>query len=97
VLAHFLFGAAIALAARSSARIIVPSLSARDDLIAALRVAPEKLAVTPLAPDARFGPIGKPEQERVRAKYSLPDHYLLYVGINKLHKNLATLMDAYHR
>lgn len=96
-LARFFFRAAIALATRSSARIILPSISARDDLGATLGVAPSKLAVTPLAADARFRPMGKSDQERVRTKYALPEKYILYVGINKPHKNLETLIAAWER
>jgi len=95
--ARLFFRLAIMLAVQTSRRIIVPSLSARDDLAATLGVAREKPAVIPLAADARFRPMGAPERERVRAKYSLPDKYILYVGINKPHKNLETLVAAWER
>lgn len=95
--ARLLFRFAIALAVLTSKRIIVPSISARDDLVAVLGVTRGKLAVTPLAADARFKPMGASERERVCAKYSLPEKYVLYVGINKPHKNLDTLAVAWER
>jgi alpha-1,3-rhamnosyl/mannosyltransferase len=49
----------------------------------------------PLAADARFSPQSDASIARVREKYALPARYGLYVGINKPHKNLATLMEAW--
>ncbi len=91
------FRYAVSLAARTSKRVIVPSETVRDDLAATLHVKGKKLAVIPLAADARFKPIDEPEAARVREKHGLPEKYLLYVGINKPHKNLKTLIDAWGR
>jgi alpha-1,3-rhamnosyl/mannosyltransferase len=85
------------LAAKTSARVIVPSHATRDDLIAHLRVPREKIVVIPLAADARLAPQSAAEIARVREKYALPERFVLYVGINKPHKNLATLLDAWAR
>ncbi len=93
--ARILFRVAMALAVRTSARVIVPSAATRDDLVTILGVAREKIAVIPLAADARFTPQARAETARVREKYGLPARYALYVGINKPHKNLQTLMDAW--
>ncbi len=95
--ARWFFRWAAWLAAKTSARVIVPSRATRDDLIARLRVPREKIAVIPLAADARFAPQSAAEIARVREKYALAERFVLYVGINKPHKNLATLLDAWAR
>jgi alpha-1,3-rhamnosyl/mannosyltransferase len=95
--ARWFFRWAAWLAAKTSARVIVPSHATRDDLIAHLRVPREKIVVIPLAADARLAPQSAAEIARVREKYALPERFVLYVGINKPHKNLATLLDAWAR
>lgn len=95
--ARFFFRWAAWLAARTAVRVIVPSVATRDHLIAHLRVPREKIAVIPLAADARFAPQSDAAIARVRDKYALPACYVLYVGSNKPHKNLTTLMDAWAR
>jgi len=49
----------------------------------------------PLAADHCFCPQPLAEVERVRRKYTLPKGYILYIGINKPHKNLKTLIGAW--
>ncbi len=95
--ARLAFRAANWLAARTAARIIAPSAATRDDLIVILRVPRAKIAVVPLAADARFTPQPENEITRVREKYALPREYALSVGINKPHKNIATLVRAWRR
>ena len=95
--ARLMFRLAVTLAARTATQILVPSNATRDDLIAFLRVPREKIAVTPLAADARFTPQLESEITRVREKYSLPARFILSVGINKPHKNHATLIEAWQR
>jgi alpha-1,3-rhamnosyl/mannosyltransferase len=89
------FRCAMWLAAKTATRVMVPSNATRDDLIGRLRLPREKIAVVPLAADARFSPQSDASIARVREKYALPARYGLYVGINKPHKNLATLMEAW--
>ncbi|MBI4789826.1 MAG: glycosyltransferase family 4 protein [Chloroflexi bacterium] len=95
--ARLFFRWAVRLAARTAARIIVPSASTCNDLHVRLGVPREKIAVIPLAADERFAPQPSAEIARVREKYALPSDYCLYVGINKPHKNLATLIAAWQR
>ena len=92
--ARQLFRVAATLATRTAARVMAPSQATRDDLIARLGVPREKIVVTPLAADARFAPQPQTGIERVREKYQLPAQYILSVGVNKPHKNLATLVSA---
>jgi alpha-1,3-rhamnosyl/mannosyltransferase len=78
-------------------RIITPSCSTRRDLVGCYRVRPERIAVVPYAPDPCFQPATAAEVARVRERYGLSEDYLLYVGINKPHKNLRRLVEAYAR
>ena len=93
--ARLLFRIAMRLALRSARHIIAISEAARRDLIADFGVDPARVTAIPLAPDPRFRPQSQAEIRRVRDKYGLPDSFLLYLGINKPHKNLVRLMDAY--
>ncbi len=94
-LARLFFRLTVSLAARTATRIIAPSMATRDDLVTLLGVPREKVAVIPLAADACFAPQSPAEVARVRAKYALSDEYVLSVGINKPHKNLAALIAAW--
>jgi len=93
--ARFFYRWAVTLAARTASQIIVASISARNDLIALLKIPVEKITVVPLAADAQFKPQPSSEINRVREKYSLPEQYGLTVGINKPHKNLELLIQAW--
>jgi glycosyltransferase involved in cell wall biosynthesis len=70
--ARFFFRWAVWLAAKTATRVIVPSAATRDDLIARLRVPRAKIAVVPLAADARFAPQSDAAIARMREKYALP-------------------------
>jgi glycosyltransferase involved in cell wall biosynthesis len=93
--ARFLFRLAVSLAARTSARIITPSAATKEDLSSVLGVPRDKTQVIPLAADARFAPQTESEKARVREHYDLPREYVLSVGINKPHKNIPALLDAW--
>jgi glycosyltransferase involved in cell wall biosynthesis len=95
--ARLFFRCAVWLATKTAARVIVPSCATRNDLIEQLHVPPEKIVVVPLAADAHFTPQADATIARAREKSALPTRYVLYVGINKPHKNLAALMAAWQR
>jgi glycosyltransferase involved in cell wall biosynthesis len=92
---RFFFRWATWLAAKTATRVIVPSAATRDDLIARLCVPRAKIVVAPLAADVRFVLQTDAAIVRMREKYALPTRYVLYVGINKPHKNLAALIEAW--
>ncbi len=92
--ARLLFRALATLAARTATRVIVPSFATRADLITRLGVPREKISVISLAADARFAPQPAHVVAEMRTRYGLPDEYVLYLGSNKPHKNLATLIAA---
>ncbi len=95
--ARLFFRLAVSLAARTAARIIAPSAATRAALVTLLGAPREKIDVIPLAADAQFAPRSSTEVARVRAKYGLAGEYVLSVGINKPHKNLTTLIEAWAR
>ena len=95
--ARLFFRLAAAFALRASDHVVAISDAARSDLLKYFSLPASKVSVTPLAASARYRPQPATEVGRVREKYRLPDQFLLYLGINKPHKNLPALIDAYAR
>lgn len=93
--ARLIFRAAMRLALRAAQHVIAISEASRRDLLAAFSVAPARVTTTPLAPDPRFLPQPAAVIDELRARYALPARFVLYLGINKPHKNLVTLLHAY--
>lgn len=88
--ARLLFRFTHGLAVKSADALISISNATQRDLIHFHN--PQKpLHVTPLAPAPRFQPT---DPTTVRAKFDLPESYLLYFGSNKPHKNITTLIEA---
>ncbi len=85
------------LALHAARQAIAVSESTRRDLIGRFHVDPHRVTVIPHAADERFRPQPASVVRRVRQAYNLPEHFILYVGINKPHKNLPRLADAYAR
>lgn len=85
-------------AARVARPVLVPTRSTRTDVITLAGAAPERVAVTPYAADAAFAvapPL--PYLAQLRARWSLPEHFLLAVGTLEPRKNLVTLFAALER
>jgi glycosyltransferase involved in cell wall biosynthesis len=81
---------------RRADAIIAVSRCTRDDLIRHYDVPPEKITVIYEGVDTQFQPITDPGTlAAVRARYGLPQHYILYVGTIEPRKNLTTLLEAY--
>jgi glycosyltransferase involved in cell wall biosynthesis len=93
--ARRLFDLLMRMAIRASRHLLAISASARDDLIAAYRIPAGRISVTPLAADPRFFPQPAAAITAVRAKYQLPEHYILSLASNKPHKNLVALIEAF--
>lgn len=80
--------------ARRARRLITVSEHTRDSLVRALRVDPERIAVTYEAAD----PPGTVEPDRaVLERYGLEDPFFLYVGAAYPYKNLPRLIEAFAR
>lgn len=94
---RYLYRLTMWLAVRTATRIIAVSRSARDDIVAAYGIPPERIAHIPEAADPRFCPQPPDRVTAVRSRYGLPAQYVLYLGANKPHKNLARLVLAWER
>lgn len=82
-------------AARRAQEVITFSSASRLDLERVLGIPHSKIFVVPLAADETFSPAPASQIERVRAALQLPQNYVLYVGSNKPHKNLARLIEGW--
>ena len=55
----------------------------------------ERIITAPLAADPAFRPQSDAAIAALRARYALPERYVLYLGSNKPHKNLVRLIEAW--
>ena len=85
------------LALRTAAHGIAISETTKSDFIHYYGLAPQHITAIPLAADDHFRPAEPAAIAAVRGRYSLPPHYILYLGSNKPHKNLEALIDAFSR
>ncbi len=95
--ARLLFRLLTRLACHAADHIVSISDAASHDLMHHFGVPASKITTTPLAPDPRFQPQPPAEIERIRQKYNLPEHFFLYFGINKPHKNLVSLVESFDK
>lgn len=93
--ARMLFRVAMSLALRRARGIIAISEDTRSDVTRSFQVQRKRVASIPLAADARFVAQTPAECQRVRQRYGLAGRFVLYLGINKPHKNLLRLIDAW--
>jgi glycosyltransferase involved in cell wall biosynthesis len=88
---------AMPLYCRRASHIIAISEQSRRDLVSAYGIGPEKITVIYEAADPRFR-VQPPEAVAgVRARYQLPERYLLFVGTIEPRKNLTRLLAAFER
>ena len=91
-----LYTSLVCSAARGSNHIITISETAKVDIEEQLQIPEDQIAVTYLAPAERFHPqIGADNDEAVRERYDLPDHFVLYLGGFDWRKQVNDLMLAY--
>lgn len=80
--------------ARAATTIITPSESVKREVCENLRIAPEKVMVTPEAARRGFRPVPEAVSREVRRRLKVEDDFLLFVGTIEPRKNLLTLVRA---
>lgn len=93
--ARLLFGLTTRMALRTSDAVIAISQATKEDYSTYFDVSPEGIVTIPLAAASHFRPAPTERIVRLRRERSLNEPYVLYVGSNKPHKNLARLMQAW--
>ena len=83
------------LALRAARHVIAISEFTRRDFMAEFGLQPEQITAIPLAADPVFQPQPPEAIAAVRARYDLPERFVLYLGSNKPHKNLTRLVEAW--
>ena len=93
---RLLLSVAVPLSMRRADRVITVSESARRDILRHYRIAEHKIVAIPEAAGEQFTPIrARDDLARVRARYRLPDRYILAVGNLQPRKNLRRLIEAF--
>jgi glycosyltransferase involved in cell wall biosynthesis len=78
--------------------IVTDSHATKKDIVSTLGVPAEKVTVIPLAAGSEFRPVADPAHlAAVRAKYNLPERFVLFVGNVEPRKNLLRLFAAVER
>ena len=91
-----LYTALVSTATHSAALMLTDSKASQRDITTHLGVPAERVRVVYLAADERYSPVPTPEDARVRARYGLPQRYVLYLGGGfDVRKNVATALDTY--
>jgi glycosyltransferase involved in cell wall biosynthesis len=86
---------AMPLYCRRADHIIAVSEHSKRDVVSAYGVTADKVTVVYEAAASRFRPQSPEAVAAVRARYSLPDRYLLFVGTIEPRKNLTRLLAAF--
>ncbi len=82
--------------ARQAAAVLADSAATKADLVAAYRIAADKVHVVYLGRDEGLTRISDPGAlAETRARHGLAQRYLLYVGTLQPRKNLARVLDAF--
>ncbi|MGD8966553.1 MAG: glycosyltransferase family 1 protein [Anaerolineae bacterium] len=90
-----LYTALVGASARGATMVLTDSQASRRDILAHLGLQAERVRAIPLAADDRYSPGPTPEDEGIRARYDLPDRYVLYLGGFDVRKNLSAALAAY--
>ena len=86
----------LSVAARVADEVVTVSHSARRDLLRLHGIPAERVTVAHEAAGPGFVPItDRGRRARIRARYGLPQRFVLYVGAIEPRKNLPRLMDAF--
>lgn len=91
-----LYTSLVRASARGAAHLITISNAAKKDIVEHIGYPPKNVTVTYLAVDEPFHPrLGVERDAAVRAKYDLPDRFVLYLGGFDIRKQVNRLLLAY--
>ncbi len=93
--ARLFFRVLMSLALRRVQHTLPISEATRRDFVTYFALPVERSTTIPLAADPIFGPQPAEAVAAFRAQKALPEHFVLYLGSNKPHKNLLRLIDAW--
>ena len=94
---YWYLNAAVPLYCRRADAIIAVSQATKEDLVRLYGLHPAKITVVHEAAAPHFAPAPPAQIAQVRARYHLPERYLLHVGTIEPRKNLNRLLEAVHR
>jgi glycosyltransferase involved in cell wall biosynthesis len=94
---YWYLNAAMPLYCRRANAIIAVSQATKRDLVRIYGLDPAKVTVVHEAAAPHFTPAPPAQVAQVRARYALPNQYLLHVGTIEPRKNLNRLLEAVHR
>ncbi len=92
---HALVGAKKTLA--GAAAIVAVSEHTKCDIIETFGISETRIHTVSPGVDARYAPQSQEEIERVRAKYSLPEKFFLYLGALEPRKNINAIIAAHEQ
>ena len=78
-----------------TALFLADSVATRDDMVRLLGISADRIRVIPLAPRPQFRIVDADAVREVRARWDLPERYLLYVGTIEPRKNVVGLLRAF--
>ena len=84
----------VSVSARRAQRVIADSECSKRDIVKHLGIPEERIRVVYLAAGERYRPAAPEQVQAVRAKYALPENYLLYLGGFDQRKNVRVLIEA---
>lgn len=91
------YGKEIQYAAKHSDYLITVSENSKKDIVNFLDYDPNRIVVIPNGVNLRAFDIEISDiiKQRIREKYKLPKHFILYMGSMRKHKNVCNLIKAY--
>jgi glycosyltransferase involved in cell wall biosynthesis len=81
--------------AQSAALVLTDSEASKRDIVAHLDLPAERVRVIHLAVGEDYTPGPGPDDETVRARYRLPERYVLYLGGFDVRKNVSTALSTF--